>query len=99
MAGSGNGGSGGGTDYMCMVLDPTTTSFEPPYLRSARLHGAEIYSHTSTNGENLKCAVCAPKYRSAVMMIPGKNVCPAGWVTEYTGEWMKHLYHIHKGSG
>lgn len=85
MAGPSPDKSGGGTDFMCMPLDPTQTTSTASQENSALLKGTEIFS-TYGHGKNLKCAVCAPKYRSAVMTMPGKNVCPAGWVKEYAGK-------------
>ena len=40
----------------------------------------------ATNGYNVPCAVCeAP--RCAVFTVPGTDVCPPGWIPEYTG-WL-----------
>lgn len=90
MAGPAMDKNGGGTDYLCLVLDPSPTAVRASELNGAWLQGTEIFSGSSTNGENLRCAVCAPKYRSAVITIPGKNVCPAGWVKEYAGRSLIH---------
>jgi len=38
---------------------------------------------------NVPCARCYTETRSAVMMIPAKRSCPAGWTQEYEG--LKHL--------
>ena len=34
---------------------------------------------------NVPCAVCHTESRGSHVMIPARNVCPAGWTLEYRG--------------
>jgi hypothetical protein len=38
--------------------------------------------------DNAPCAVCEADSRSMKLMIPARNVCPAGWRMEYNGYLM-----------
>ena len=38
------------------------------------------------------CAVCHVTTRASQMMIPGRNVSPAGWTREYKGYMMAEYY-------
>ena len=38
--------------------------------------------------QDVPCAVCRPRHRSTVMMIPGRLQCPGGWTREYPGYLM-----------
>ena len=42
------------------------------------------------------CAVCHVTTRSSQMMIPGRNVCPAGWIREYKGYLMSEQTKHHR---
>ena len=58
------------------------------------MYGAEYQSShvsifpNSLNDHDVPCAVCHVTKRASQMMIPGRNMCPAGWTREYKGYLM-----------
>ena len=78
---------GGGSNYLCLTPDPV---FHPngPGGGRAFVYGAEYeYPPPPTDYDyDVPCAVCASP-RSAVFTQPGSDVCPTGWITEYSG-WL-----------
>ena len=93
--------TGGGSNPVCLPLDPNfLTQISGNQLR-ALIFGAEY--ETSTNrysylhgrhDHDVPCAVCHVRYRSAVYMVPAKYTCPTGWTREYYGYLMsEHSVH------
>ena len=88
---------GGGSNYVCLTRDPI-------YEKSAsggtvtKIYGAEYetYSYgiypSSLFEHDVPCAVCHVTTRASQMMVPGRNVCPAGWTREYKGYMMAEYY-------
>ena len=75
-----------------MTRDPIYEKSVSSY-KVSKIYGAEyetfsgIY-HSSVFEHDVPCAVCHVTTRAAQMMIPGRNVCPAGWTREYKGYLM-----------
>jgi len=88
--------TGGGVNYQCLPLkDPQYNKY---YTGSATwsggwIHGVE-YEFVAGTGifpdaakdQNVPCARCYTKTRSAVVMIPAKRQCPVTWTEEYEGK-------------
>ena len=80
------GGSGYGTQFMCLPNDPD-------YYSSSS--GGKFYIHgviyrnnpTGITGD-VPCAICYSSLRPTIMMIPTKLTCPPNWTSEYTGYLM-----------
>jgi len=88
--------TGGGVNYQCLPLkDPQYNKY---YTGGNKwygdwISGAEYRGGThlgiffgSTNLQNVPCARCYTKTRSAVVMIPAKRQCPSNWTKEYEGK-------------
>ena len=83
---------GGGSNYLCMPIDPeysSTLTYAAGIQDSSPIHGAE-YEHPvqGTHNHNVPCAVCRVSTRPTVVMIPAKASCPPSWTREYYGYLM-----------
>ncbi|CAB3985227.1 Hypothetical predicted protein [Paramuricea clavata] len=86
---------GGGSNYLCMPLDPTYDKTVNGNQGYSYVYGIEyeMGAHASLFPKNLHdhdavCAVCFAESRGSQVMIPARNVCPEGWTREYTGYLM-----------
>jgi hypothetical protein len=87
--------SGGASNYVCLTRNPIYGKYRSGLqVDRSRIYGAEyqtysdgIYSRTLHN-HDVPCAVCHVTKRASKIMIPGRNVCPAGWTREYKGYLM-----------
>ena len=90
---------GGGANYLCLTREPQWGNFSAG-AEAARglLYGAQyhdldsVYPGKGLWDNDVPCAVCRPRHRSTVMMIPGRFQCPAGWTREYPGYLMAERY-------
>ena len=87
---------GGGSNYLCLPRNPTFESKTSASDERAFMYGGEYQSFLNSRLEphDAPCAVCQVTRRS-MLMIPGRNLCDAGWHTEYTGYLVaeKHSHH------
>ena len=92
--------TGGGANYLCLTTEPQWGNYS--YGADARrglLYGAEyevpdtIYPGKGLWNQDVPCAVCRPRNRSTVLMVPGRLQCPAGWTREYPGYLMTEQSH------
>lgn len=77
---------GAAAEYVCLTRNPVlTTKVHDGY--PGYMYGAEYDSNAfgPNNGDDIPCAVCRSLSSSTVLMIPGTNVCVAGWKTQYKG--------------
>ena len=81
---------GGGSNHLCMPLDPEyTLPTQPGVQGTSFVYGAEYESSLlGTVNNNVPCAVCSVSTRSQVLMIPAKTSCPTSWIREYYGYLM-----------
>ena len=89
--------TGGGSDYVCLPVDPVLDSDPSDRLHGNRayLYGTE-YDGPPTDLSNLHdheapCVVCQSDRRS-MLMIPARDQCYPGWTVEYTG-FLSSSYH------
>ena len=54
------------------------------------IYKSGIFPNTAYN-QNVACARCYSE-RSAVMMLPARSTCPAGWYKEYEGGFCLMLF-------
>ena len=90
-AGSAYDQAGSGANFLCLVKDPIFRTNEPGVHRG-HLQGVEYENPIApaATQREAPCAVCeAP--RCAVFMMPGRDECYDGWVTEYAG-WLASSY-------
>ena len=84
-----------------MTRNPIYERYRQGLQNDAVIYGAEYETHatgifsSSLHDHDVPCAVCRVTRRTSQMMIPGRNVCPAGWTREYKGYLMaeKHSHH------
>src|SRR6218665_1473602 len=97
---------GGGSNYLCLPLQPIWGSFNTGVEKQAKIYVSE-YQEPSGFGlnnnyylplqnNNVPCVVCRSQTRSSVMTVPARNKCYSGWNTEYTGYLMAEK-HSHRG--
>ena len=100
-AGSDYTHTGGGSNYICMVKEARyppgagTSGGSPDYIYGTEYETVSRGLHRLQD-QNVPCAACLVTTRSAQLMIPGTDLCPGGWTTEYTG-WLMSEYYSHKG--
>ena len=97
VAGSGHfNRGGGGSELICLHNHPTWRAHVASLQYKSYIAGVEydIVNHpfsTSNNGKrdlwdnDMPCAVCQARGRSAQIMIPARDECPHGWKQEYWG--------------
>ena len=103
MGGSWYGNTGGGSNYLCLPLDPIFDKTTSGSQGHSNIYGTEyeVAGHPRMFSRNLDnhdapCAVCHPESRGSHVMIPGRNICPSDWTLEYKG-YLMSAYHSHKG--
>jgi len=94
--------TGGGVNYQCLPLkDPQYNKYYTggngwwgdwiSGVEYESLTGTGVFPD-STYNQNVPCARCYTKTRSAVVMIPAKRQCPAKWTKEYEGKLNELFY-------
>ena len=96
---------GGGVNYVCLPLDPEFPSnAQSGFQSGSYMYGVEYEKGRSSrffanqDDHNAPCAVCEVQGRSAVLMIPAKRTCPAGWTKEYDGLLASQDHYEYEGS-
>ena len=82
---------GGGSNYLCVPLDPEFNEFTSGARHFTRLYGIEfgrvgdLFLTPGLRRSAVPCAVCrAP--RAALLVVPAWNYCPSShWTREYHG--------------
>ena len=94
---------GGGSNYLCLPKNPIYQKVKAGNQGSTYIYSTEYELNKQTNifpknvhDHDAPCAVCHTESRGSHLMIPARNICPAGWVLEYTGYLMAEHYN-HKG--
>ena len=92
MGGSWYDNTGGGSNYLCLSLNPIfdkTTSGNQGY---SNIYGTEYQVSNmfpkNVDDHDAPCAACHTESRGSQLMIPGRNICPSGWTLEYKGYLM-----------
>lgn len=108
-AGSRVGDTGGGRNTLCMAGTPEWAGFDDVTneANAARVYGttynigssglASVPPFDFLHGEPAPCAVCFATSARVVLMIPGTNQCPNGWMPEYDG-YLMATHHTQTGS-
>ena len=94
-AGSHYNHQGGASNYLCMPANPEYSSYKPGVFGPSYVYGAEYQTAnggsgllSSSNNNNVPCAVCYTSLRGTVLMLPAKISCPHSWTREYWGYLM-----------
>ncbi len=102
-AGQHNTHSGGMSNTVCLHMEPTFEKYSDSINTNQYIYGTEYEVSggftplsKNLNNQDAPCAVCRVETRGSKLMIPGRNICPSGWVTEYKGYLMSEHYG-HKG--
>ncbi|XP_028411428.1 collagen alpha-3(IV) chain-like [Dendronephthya gigantea] len=101
MGGSHYTHGGGGSNYLCMPLDPIYEKVKAGNQGYSYLYGVEYEMNlhgplfpNNLHDHEATCAVCEAENRGSQLMIPARNVCPSGWTLEYKGYLMSdHISH------
>jgi hypothetical protein len=103
MGGSWYDNHGGGSNYLCLPLNPIFEKVTPGFQGATHIYGAEYQVSGQPNRFTKKlhdhdapCAVCHAETRGSHVMIPARNVCPSGWTLEYKG-YLMTAYEGHDG--
>ena len=102
VGGSHYNSKGGGANYVCLTRNPVYEKFQEGFQYIARIYGTEYESKShgifpsSLQNHKVPCVLCHVDTRATQMMIPGTNVCPAGWTREYKGYLMAPSYIHHR---
>lgn len=104
--------TGGGSNILCLPMDPSWGKFTETKEDSQYIYGGEYqishYTAVSPTGlfsdansktlhdHNIPCAVCQTLKPAAIMMLPARKTCYPGWTLEYSGYLMSSHYG-HKG--
>jgi hypothetical protein len=105
MAGSYYSQSGGGSNYLCLPLNPIFEKIGSGNQGSSYIYGTEyqiytaqkhLFENSNLENHDAPCAVCHTESRGSHMMIPARNTCPSGWTLEYKG-YLMTAHHDHKG--
>ena len=99
MGGSWHDHNGGGSNYLCLPLNPVFDNITPGLQDNAQMCGVEYMTSGQSNifsrkvhHHNVPCAVCHTESRGSHVMTPARNMCPVGWTLEYKGYIMSaHL--------
>lgn len=88
---------GGGGNYLCLPDKPEYSdllTYEQGSQSFSNIFGTEYESPVfpSVSHSNVPCAVCTVSNRGAVVMIPARASCPAGWTREYYGYLMSQSH-------
>ncbi|XP_070546906.1 uncharacterized protein [Ptychodera flava] len=101
IGGSLRSSGGSGANYQCLPLNPIYDTYVPGNQSRARMYGAKYQTNhfsplAHVDETNPVCSVCRVKSRSTVLMVPGRNQCPADeWTLEYYG-YLMSSHHSHK---
>ncbi len=94
--------TGGMSNTVCLHSDPKFGKFSDKQDTIQWIYGVEYQIDAfntlgkAKHDEDAPCAVCRARKRGVQIMIPGRNLCPKGWKTEYQGYLMSPHYG-HKG--
>lgn len=84
---------GGGSNYLCLPRNPTSSFAYTEQVTG--VHGVEYEIPNSVisgvQNQDVPCAVCRTPGTS-VYLIPGRNTCDADWQIEYYGYLVTQLY-------
>lgn len=92
MAGGKHNVKGGGSNYLCLALEPIFDGPQAGNNFGAYIYGTEYEFTTfaampNIHNQDVPCVVCLARSKHHVLMIPGRNICPTeqGWTLEYNG--------------
>ena len=94
---------GGGSNYLCLPLNPIFDRITSGDQGNSYIYGTEYQSTSNPNmfpknldNHDAPCVVCHAESRSSHVMIPARNVCPSGWTLEYKG-YLMSAHYLSKG--
>ena len=104
--GSSHDQTGGGSNYLCLPMDPIWGAYNEGAEKYSKLYGSEYHGpigfglnnnhNRPLHDNNVPCVVCRSQTKASVVMIPARNQCYRGMHTEYIGYLMSENS-VHKG--
>jgi hypothetical protein len=96
---------GGGSNYLCLPMQPIWGAYNEAVVKASKLHGSEYEAPSGfrlnnnnnlpLHDNNVPCVVCRSQTKTSVIMIPARNQCYSGMHTEYVGYLMSgHPSHV-----
>lgn len=89
---------GGGSNPLCLPMDPLWGEYNENVEKASKLYGAEYESPSgfdfanaggrTLQDHNIPCVVCRSPTRASTLMVPARNICYGDWHVEYTGYLM-----------
>ena len=84
---------GGGSNRLCLPMEPHYGAYEPGVQGHSPLHGSEYEINAASplpniGSHNVPCAVCSVTSRSRILVVPARNDCLSMWTLEYSGYLM-----------
>ena len=94
---------GGGSNRLCLPMEPKYGAYKPGVQSYSPLHGSEYQTHgnfpiPNTYNHNVPCAVCSVTRRSRILVVPARNDCPSMWTLEYSGYLMGEYYNHNRNT-
>ena len=94
---------GGGSNRLCLPMEPKYGAYRPGVQDYSPLHGTEYKTHgnypfSNTYNHNVPCAVCSVTSRSRILVVPARNDCPSMWTLEYSGYLMGEYYNHNRNT-
>ena len=98
-AGSFYSQKGGGSNRLCLPLEPKYGAYRPGVQGYSPLHGTEYeaqreYPFRNNHDHN----VCSVTSRSRIFVVPARNDCPSMWTLEYSGYLMGEHYNHNRNT-
>ena len=98
--------TGGGSNYLCLPMEPLWGIYNVAIEKGSKVYGAEYEAPFTLTldkiegrplqDNNVPCAVCRSLTKVSLIMIPARNQCFAGWKPEYDGYLMSG-HNVQKG--
>jgi len=92
VGGSFHSDAGGSAKHLCLSPNPVMSDLWFSAVWHSTLYGAEYEAILNLNDLDVVCAVCKVS-KASTFMLPGTNVCPSGWTTQYSGFLVGATYH------
>ena len=86
------------SNTLCLHMQPTFERYSDTADTLQWIYGVEYQVYhvdilsKPLHDRDALCSVCKVESRGAKVMIPGRNICPSGWTTEYKGYLMSPHY-------
>ncbi|XP_072021865.1 uncharacterized protein [Amphiura filiformis] len=90
--------TGSGSNYLCLPWDPVYLPYQSGkqdyrgMVYNAEYETSDFPPLSNVHNYDVPCVVCEVNSRLKMLMIPGTESCPAGWIEEYDGYLMSDMF-------